>query len=255
MNEFTIEHENKITLIGRFNKFREKYKVQSYATIAVIITIALLLGQILPTVKKYISDSGLLNYIILLVLLDLSSSVYLYKRSSSIITTKNQDEGMPKLISEISKYKCNSADLLEYAGMTTLSLIRELCRKNIEVRILVKHPDTISGIQKSRMISTLDSLYNSIFKDYSGSFEVRCYKLPHSLRGRRIGTDLLELGWLTPDYKNESAFGHTNPSVQIDLTFNYNNHFLVFFNKTFDDLWNHKETEDGLVVFNKFKPT
>lgn len=251
-NGYNIEHFTKSkTFVSRFSAFRDKYRVQLSITLAVLASITFIVAEIADPVKQYILDSNLLQYLIFIFILDLTVSVYLQQRAPTTYLMKNQDESMPKLIESVKHCKSNGADLLEYAGATTLPLIRAIHREDVPLRLLIKHPETITGIQKERMLTTLDTLYNSIFDNYKGYFEIRCYKLPFNLRGRRMGKELLELGWLTHDKKNATAYGHANPSVLVDLSIKHNDYLLNFFNKTFEDLWNDNETEDGKAVFDR----
>ena len=119
------------------------------------------------------------------------------------------------------------------------------------MRLLVKHPETVVGIQRQRMLATLDTLYNSIFDNYTGSFEIRCYRLPFTLRGRRLGREVLELGWLTPDIQRQTAYGHANPLILVDLSTKRNEHLQMFFDRTFNDYWKDDKTEDGRAVLGR----
>ena len=122
------------------------------------------------------------------------------------------------------------------------------------MRMLIKHPDTVAGLQRERTVGTLEIIFDSIFENYQGKFEVRCYCLPFNLRGRRLGKKLLELGWLTTDAKRQTAYGHQNPSVIVDLSTKRNDYLLEFFNRSFDDLWNASDTEDAQAVLSRFRP-
>ncbi len=239
------------TFLSRFNAFRDRYRIQFSATLAVIASITFVVATIIPIVQKYVSDSGLLQYLTVIIVLDLAVTIYRQQRPENTTLIKNQDDSMPKLIEVVEHCKTDGVDLLEYAGATALPLIRAIQRNGVPFRLLVKHPNTVSGIQKQRMITTLDTLYNSIFDNCEGTFEIRCYKLPYTLRGRRLGRELLELGWLTPDIKRVTAFGHANPSVLADLSIKSNDYLYHFFNKTFLDYWEDKNTEDGNVVLTK----
>lgn len=245
------QFKNPNTLIGKFTVFRDKYRVQLSATLAVVASLTFIVAEIIPPVQKFIFDSGLLQYLIFLFLLDLTVSIYLQQKPPKTYLVKNQDESMLKLIEAVKHCKSDGADLIEYAGGTILPLIRAIQREGVKMRLLIKHPETITGIQRDRMIGTLDTLYNSIFEDAENKFEIRCYRLPYTLRGRRLGKEVLELGWLTPDKKRETAYGHSNPSVLIDLSVRHNYYLLKFFDKTFDDLWNDDETEDGKSVLER----
>lgn len=230
---------------GRLSAVRERYRVQVSTALAILTILAFIAAEVFSEVQDYISSTGLIQYIVLLVLLDLAIVVYAAQQQPPRQFIRNQDESMPRLIEAAAKCRIHGADLLEYAGATTLPLIRAIRRDGVPMRMLVKHPDTITGIQKQRMITTLDTLYNSIFDDYQGAFEIRCYRLPFTLRGRRLGRELLELGWLTPDVRRQTAFGHANPSLLVDLASGGNDYLVEFFERTFNDLWNDSQTEDG----------
>jgi hypothetical protein len=220
-------------------------------TFAVLATIAFLTGEIVPKVNEFIFHSGVLQYITFIVLLDLSVSVYLHQARPTTRVSKNQDESMPGLIEAVPHCRAGSADFLEYAGATALPLVRAIQREGVPMRMLVKHPDTLLGLQKQRMITTLDTLFNSIFDGQSGSFEIRCYRQAFAVRGRRLGDEVLELGWLTPDLKHQTAYGHSNPSLVADLSTKSNRYLLEFFERTFSDLWNAQDTEDGRTVLER----
>lgn len=162
---------------------------------------------------------------------------------------------MPKLIGALTDCRGETVDLLEYAGNTTLPLIRAIRRQGVPLRILVKHPETIDGLQRDRNITTLDAIYNSVFDDAPELLEIRCYKLPYTLRGRRLGKELLELGWLTPDLRRQTAFGHENPCLIAELSNRHNEHLRLFFDKTFKTLWEDDSTEDGKAVLERFQPS
>lgn len=122
------------------------------------------------------------------------------------------------------------------------------------MRMLVKHPATVSGLQRHRMITTLDTLYNSIFENCPADCEIRCYRLPFNMRGRRMGREMLEIGWLTSDVRRQTAYGHSNPCVLVDLTSSKNEYLREFFDRTFTDIWNAPDTEDAREVLEQLPP-
>jgi hypothetical protein len=220
--------------------------------LAVLAIVVFTVAQLVPIVKEYVLQIDFIQFLTLIVLLDVAIDVHLSQRPTMTSLARNQDETMPKLIEAVPHCRTDGVDLLEYAGATTLPLIRAIQREGAPIRMLMKHPDTVGGLQRQRMITTLDTLYNSIFANNTGSsFEIRCYRLPYTLRARRLGKVLLELGWLTPDIAGNTAYGHGNPSVLADLSSSQNEHLLVFFNKTFNDLWKDASTEDGRAVLSR----
>jgi hypothetical protein len=237
-------------ITSRFKGFLDRYRGLAYKTFAAIAAVTFVVAQYFPVVQQLIVQTDLIQYLTLLILLDLA--VYMHQ-APHVALSENQDESLPRLIAAVPSCRKETVDLLEYAGMTILPLIRTIRREGIQMRMLVKHPDTVEGIQKQRMIATLDTLFNSIFENYSGQFEIRCYRLPFTIRGRRLGMEILELGWLTHDRKGLSAHGHSNPSVIADLSSKSSAHLRAFFDKTFTDLWNDNETEDGRAVLQRLQ--
>ena len=241
------------SFVDKIKAFRERYRAQTSIALAVIAALTFIAAEYAPVIQQFILTSGLLQYVTLIVVLDLATAVYIMQRPPTTRIARNQDESMPKLIEALSECRSDSVDLLEYAATTTLPLIRAIRRERVPVRMLVKHPETVGGLQRQRTIGTLEIIYDSIFDDYRGSFEVRCYRLPYGLRGRRLGKKLLELGWLTPDPKRQTTYGHANPGILADLSNTNNEHLRAFFDRTFDILWNDSETEDGKAVLERLK--
>jgi hypothetical protein len=242
------------TINKKFREFLSRYRVPVSATFAVLATLAFIAGQIFPKVNQFVFQSGILQYVTFLVVLDLSIAIYLFQAPAISRLSKNQDESMQDLIRAVPRCRAEGADLLEYAGATILPLIRAIQREGVPIRMLVRHPDTVLGLQRQRMIATLDTLFNSIFEGGRGSCEVRCYRAPFALRGRRLGGELLEIGWITPDLKRDTAYGHANPSVIADLTTRNNQYLWEFFDRTFKELWDAPDTEDGRVVLARLQP-
>jgi hypothetical protein len=236
------------TIPSRIIRFRQRYQVQTSIGLAILTALTFIAAEVVPAFNKWILTSGVLQYVTLVVVTDLAATVCRQHWPPSARLVRNQDESMSQLLQAVVECRADGADLLEYAGQTTLPLIREISRQGVPVRILIKHPETIAGLQRQRSVTTLDTLYNSIFDNYTGRFEIRCYRAPYTLRGRRLGKTLLELGWLTPDPKRQMAYGHANPSIIVDLASSSHDHLRSFFDRTFEDLWNAEGTEDGLAV-------
>lgn len=248
------DNEN-LTIWSKIVTFKNKHwKNIAYGLLIIIFIISILVGSI-DKVKELLSVQELLFiylYLILMVVMDISITINSNKRKSIRIKEK-QDKSMPVLIDYVQQCSVNdTSDLIEYAGQSTLPLIREIKDKGLKIRLLIQHPDNISGAQKQRSLATLDTLYKTIFSG-STNFEIRCYKQPYTLRGRKIGDKILELGWLTPDIQNKTTFGLVNPSVLVDLSDRKNDYLLKFFKKTFNDLWNDSHTDDGNTVLNKYQ--
>ncbi len=239
----------KVSLLSWIRKTIDKYRKQSLLVIATMAGVVFILSQFFPFIDKFIKDSTVISTIILFIVIDIAIALDYFRTEKSFECLENQDESLPELIDAVPG--CTRVDLLEYAASTTLPLIRAIQRRGVPVRILVKHPDTTTGHQKQRSITTIDTICNSIFDDYNGDFEIRCYKLPFSLRGRHLYGELLELGWLTPDTKRETAFGHNNPSCLVPIRGGRNVFLKDFFDRTFVEYWDHPDTEPAHDVLSR----
>ncbi|HTW14761.1 MAG TPA: hypothetical protein VMF51_06505 [Nocardioides sp.] len=206
-------------------------------------------------VDDFLKGSNVVPYLCLLLLIDLALAERSRLADEVVDVSINQDEAMPKLMQIAQTLRHEQVDLLEYAGQTTLPLMRCVARQELPVRILIKHPETVAPMQRQRTISTLDTLYTSVFDKYSAGFEVRCYRGPFTLRGRRLGHRVLELGWLTTDRDRQTAYGHDNPSMLHDIRRPDTLHLTKFFDKTFTDLWDAPDTEDGAAVLARHHQT
>lgn len=238
---------------GKLRDLIERYRVAALRIFAVATVCALAADQIWPTFHDFIVQNGIVQYATLLLVIDLTISVYLIKRPEDVRMAENQDESMPQLIAEVGRCRGDGIDLLEYAGQTTLPLIRAIQKEGVAMRLLVKHPETIAGLQRTRMITTLDTIFNSIYEGQVTGCEVRCYRASYGLRGRRLGYKVLELGWLTVDAKRQTAFGHANPSVVADLSLHSNDYLRSFFDRTFENLWTACDTEDAREVLARLE--
>lgn len=238
---------------GRLNRFIEKHKSRALVVVGVLALIGILIGQVVPGVQDILIAKGVFTCLILLLVIDLARADAGRLEHQSLEGAVNQDEALPILIAVVPECRRETFQLLEYASATTLPFIRSIQREGATLQLLLKHPETVTGLQRQRMITTLDTLYNSIFDGYSGSFEARCYRQPYSLRGRRLGGRMLEVGWLTPDYRRSTAYGHANPSVLLEGLNATTKPFFDFFDRTFNDLWSAPDTEDAKVVMQRMQ--
>jgi hypothetical protein len=230
-------------LLRQLQTMRDRYRVHTAVAVAVVASLFVFVAPFIPAFATYVY-----SYVTLLIVLDIAA-VMEVRRDVRFVA--NQDESADELLSAVAG--CRQADLIEYAGATTLPLIRCIQRENVPMRLLVKHPDTVDGLQRQRMITTLDTLYNSIFAGQTGKYEIRCYRLPYSLRGRHLHGRIIELGWLTPDPERQTAFGHANPSALVTVPGTPKEYLKEFFDRTFNIYWEHNETEDGLAVLTRLQ--
>lgn len=233
-------------LVKRLKSLRDRFRSPALKFVAVVATALIIAAQIFPELSKYINDNHIIPYATLLLIIDFALIFDARRADVAVEVFPNQDVSMNTLLGRVPGTR--QIDLLEYAGATTLPLIRAIKREGIPLRLLVKHPDTVEGMQRQRTIATLDTICTSIFEGHQGKLQMRCYRLPYSLKGRHFHGNLLELGWLTPDVARRTTYGSGNPHALFDLRRGDNEEMVDFFNRTFNDYWSHPETEDAATV-------
>ena len=192
-----------------------QYRRQVIVAIVVVASGVLLLSQVSSAVNSVVSGTAVVGYATMLLVADVALSVEgVVSRIREVRISREQDALLATLLEAVDNASRKaSADLLEYAGISITPVIRRLQDKEMPMRILLKHPDTCGRYQKQRSLSNIEALYNSVLKD-ARQFEVRCYRAPYSIRGRRIGDHFLEVGWLTPDFGRDTAYGRSQ-SVRV----------------------------------------
>jgi hypothetical protein len=231
----------------RLSKIRDRYKREATLTLVAFCSIYIVLSQVSATVSNFASAPAVIAYAALLLIADLVLSLRdTLTRARVPHVSPEQDSLMPVLLEAADSLPAGAtADLLEYAGVSITPLIRRLKERGVKMRILIKHPETCSRYQRQRTASNLEALHSSVLADYEDGFAIRCYRAPYTLRGRRVGSHFLEVGWLTPDFVRDTAFGRVNPSIYLDPNSEEGADLLRLFSKTFEDLWNHPDTIDG----------
>lgn len=162
---------------------------------------------------------------------------------SRINLSKDETDTNTLLSNEITDHPPSAADLLEFSGDNIRALLRQLAEAGTEVRLLLKHPDSVGRAQREKIISTYWYLKEHVFNAAPDSFQVRFYRTPATVRGRRLDTRLLNVGWYTPDISADGRIsdweivGHLNPTVTGDLRTSAGQALNDMFSRTFNGLW------------------
>jgi hypothetical protein len=162
---------------------------------------------------------------------------------SRISLSKDYAETSSLLTKEITERPPADADLIEYSADSVRPVLEQLAAAGARVRLLLKHPDSVGRAQREKIISTYWYLKDHTFRDNPDSFHVRFYRIPATLRGRRLDTRLLNVGWYTPDISTGGrmseweVIGHLNPTITSDLQTSEGYALNLMFSRTFDGLW------------------
>lgn len=235
---------------AKFRQLLDEYRHKAILSLVVLAVALGLISELSDWVGSVIGGDKVVAYVTLLLVGDLALTIDEVVRSSrQLQVSPDQDELLPKLLDAADGMRAGeSAALLEYAGVSITPLIRKLRDRGAEIQILIKHPEECGRYQRQRTLTNIEALYASVLNGYDGHFEIRCYRAPHGLRGRLIGDELVEVGWLTPDFDRDTAFGRINPSVYANPNTTDGARLQALFTRTFDDVWNHGETVDGRTL-------
>ncbi len=237
----------------RFQRFREKYWPRIAITIIVVCWAVFIVGSQIAQVNKAFIDSGAIQLLILTLLLETSIAARREPRGVVQVAGRDSEVG-PSLVDDIKDKQILSADMLEFSGSAVEQLIRVLATKGCRVRLLIKHPDTVGAFQTRRIVSNLEALLG---REYVDRVEIRCYRFGASLRGRRLGNELINLGWYTPFIENGElaryeVMGHDNALITAKLGTPEGRNLERMFQGVFDALWSAKDTEDGRLVVQRY---
>lgn len=241
----------------RLAKFRERYGPRISITVIALCWAAFIVGSQVNLVQAAFINSGAVQLVILTVLLDMSISRQKTPRASVVRVAGRDSEGANSIITAVENKAISNADMLEFSGVGAEPLIHDLALRGCRIRLLVKHPESVGAFQTRRIVANLEALFG---RDYSDRVQVRCYRFPSSLRGRRLGNEIIAVGWYTPFIENGNlaryeVMGHDNALIIIELGTPEGRHLERMFQGVFNDLWTASDTEDARVVVSRYGVT
>jgi hypothetical protein len=165
---------------------------------------------------------------------------------SRINVSRDINETNALLAKEVSQIPPATADLLEFSGDDARDLLVNLANGGTKVRLLLKHPDSVGNLQQQRIVAAYGDLKDRVTPD---SLEIKFYRSAPSIRGRRLGTRVLNVGWYTPDFspkgeitrweviedRNPTVTGNLQTADGQPLADGQALHDM--FRRTFDGLW------------------
>lgn len=157
---------------------------------------------------------------------------------------RNQGSAFPVVEDFIDAYSPKTADLLEYSTLTIYDLLYKLKDTGTKIRLLMCHPDSaLDEVQKKAIDFQTYILAHKAFPGYlsdTANIEIRLYRTRASLRGRKLGRDLLCVSWYT--YRGHELQGHDNAMILANINSPQGKCLENMFDLTFDSLWNAPDT-------------
>lgn len=168
----------------------------------------------------------------------------------SVLSDQSSTSELKQVLSEyIADRRPNEVKMIEYSSSTVDTIIHDAIIEGAEVKLLLKHPDsTIPDNQPSKILNQVKSIHS----DLGGTkdIQIRFYKPPAGLRGRKFDEDLINCGWYTYQTNNERGThlkGHINPTILVtsDEKEDYRD-VNQMFDRMFNNLWKNSETLEDL---------
>lgn len=158
------------------------------------------------------------------------------------------DDKVHSTLDSIAASRPKKADLIEYSAHTIQRFLGQLCDSNCVIRLLVQHPDSAPNqFQADRIRVNLANMAKVTFENYN-RVEIRCYRMPASIRARCFDDDQVIIGWYRYVRGGTGVAGHTNPMIAAIGPSPESRELVQWFRKVFDELWDHPDTVKAATV-------
>jgi len=256
-----------LELIRGFPGILNEYLVPIGVAIFSGVAVAWLVSNFVEPVREVLVERQLVN--VLLFLLVVNTLLYLDRLARQLgvaglrgIVRVSPDQGSdtPAMVAAVEALAPGTARFVEFSGYTVLDLITEVLRRGWDVELLVKHPESVGHIQRNTVLMVLQRLELLTTVDIPGSkdrLHVKCYRANASLRGRKLGDKLVNLGWYTPTFLRDQegnpleVLGHANPLITARVDAPEGRCFGRMFDRVFQELWEDPSTVDWQEVLKK----
>ena len=187
-----------------------------------------------------------------LLLLDYLSEVKRLITPPEIHFHHDQQEADKHLRTFIESARPSKADLLECASATVHdNVIKPLVTGGCNIRLLILNPKVDDkvfkpcGDEKQRICGQIRRLNMEEEVAQYDNIRIRFYNEPPSLRGRKFGNRLVNVGWFTYELQQKEdlsadclrIWGHNNPLVSIASSEKDFDVVEGMFSKVFKNLW------------------
>lgn len=165
---------------------------------------------------------------------------------TTVKIARNQDEITQDLLSHIQEQRPRTALLLAYSSSVFAEVIETLISDQVqcELRILMQKPkadkEVVIKYQEGRICGSVKILSQKL-RSYHKA-RLRFYREPASLRGMRLGDEIICMGWYTYDIRdktlgNKQIWGDANAMVVASLPTAESQALAATFDTVFGNLW------------------
>jgi hypothetical protein len=239
-----------VMILRRIDKWIDQHVAIVGSVLITLVIIAYIISQFVPDVNQWIITRGFFNVLLIALIIDLLHRVVDLKEGPpSTEVFEDQQQVLPELQKFVEKKHPETCDLLEYSTSSTRTLLGELRKANVRIRLLMCHPDHAANDHEGRAIQLgIDNIRRD-FKDYK-RIKVKLYTTPASLRGRNFGGKLINIGWYLYSHGNGeiNVSGHDNAMVLSDADTAQGKKLKYMFTRAFETLWNDPATVELVLA-------
>jgi hypothetical protein len=216
-----------------------------------LVLVLYIVSQFVPDISQWIITRGFFNVLLIALIIDLIHRVIELQGSSapSLDTYEDQVQALPRIQEFVEKEHPETCDMLEYSTSSTRVLLQGLKKANVKIRLLICHPDEAVSVHERRAIELGIENLRKDFKNYK-RITVRQYATPASLRGRNIGSKLINVGWYL--YSNTEGEvdirGHDTMMITSEADTPQGQKLKEMFSRAFDALWNDPTTTELVLT-------
>jgi len=257
------EKESLVQLIQGVPGILHRYLVPTSVVISICVGAAWTVGLFWERLHEWLVERQVIE--VLLVYLVVATVFHLDKVARELRAggvrgilriSRDQKSDNQAFRDLIDHTKPRRADLIEFTTDTIHEIVDDLVAKKYTIRLLVKHPEGLTKFQKVRLKSRLDDLDRRTLDkhpDMRSKVQIRCYRQPASLRGRKLDDKVINVGWYTPKVGEVQVNGDGNPLVTASLDTPEGGHLGAMFDEAFKDLWEDRGTVDWQEVLNELR--
>ena len=237
-------------IFRKLDRWIEQHVAIIGTVLIALVLVVYIISQFVPDVSQWIISRGFFNVLLVALIIDLLYRVIELKGSpSSLEFYENQARALPQIQEFIEREHPETCELLEYSTSTIRTLLQELRRANVKIRLLICHPDKAVSAHEAR---TIEVGIENLRKDFGNyrRITVRQYTTPASLRGRNIGGKLINVGWYLYSNAEEEVNirGHDNTMIVANTNTPQGQILKKMFKQAFDTLWNDPATEQLVLT-------
>ncbi|MGB9904376.1 MAG: hypothetical protein ACPLQO_06870 [Desulfotomaculales bacterium] len=227
--------------------FFEKHRKFFMGMVFSLIVASWLLSQVVQELVSFETSVSLTTTAILLFVFFILDYLVYMKNPQDAEIYEKEHEATEQIKKYIEEERPKDVKMLEYSS-ATVGYIFESLKKlpGCNVKLLICHPEAaISDFQRKDRICSQIKRLPAVLQGGHGSFAVRCYRQPASLRGRNFDDQLVVVGWYTYDVKDEhrqsygtsQIWGDSNPLIVSLAKTKQGSRLKKMFNEVFDSMW------------------